>query len=273
MNFILGKKVKMTQIFQEDGKVIPVTEISVEPSTVIRTKTVESDGYNAVVLAYGKRNKVKKSILGLFKNLGKFNTIKEFRIDEIKDLKAGDQIGLNGFNVGDRIKITSYSKGKGFQGVVKRHGFGGALQTHGTKDQLRMPGSIGATASARVFRGVRMAGRMGNDKVTIDNLQIVKIDLENNLLYIKGAVAGGPNALLTIKGNGDLKLYEAPKAEEKKEEIVENAPEVLVSNDDSSDIPEVAATENAEPQEALPEVASEEKVEEVKEEAKSEEEK
>lgn len=264
----------MTQIFLEDGRFVPVTEISVTPSTVLRLKTKEKDGYNAVVLAYDTKNKVKKSILGAFKNLGKFRIIKEFRTnDEVLDLKTGDKIGLNSFAIGDRVKISSVSKGKGFQGVVKRHGFGGACATRGTKDQLRMPGSIGATEPARVFKGVRMAGRMGSDKVTIDNLEIAKIDLANNLLYIKGAIPGGKNALVNIFGKGDVKLYEEVKKQEiKEEQVIDTNSKIEVSADDNTEIPEVISEEiKQNPEDILPEAPQEQNPEEVKPEVKPEE--
>jgi large subunit ribosomal protein L3 len=221
MNFILGKKIRMTQIFAEDGGLIPVTEISVEPNTVLRVKGKEKDGYEAIVLACGTRNKIRKSLAGLFNKMGKFRYIKEFRTEgqEIT-LKTGDQIGLDSFKVGDKIRATAVSKGKGFQGVVKRHGFHGTNEQHGNKDQSRMPGSIGATGPAHVFKGTKMGGRMGGDQVTVTNLEIIKIDLDNNLLYLKGALAGGSNALVAVKGEGELKVYEKPvKEETPKEEI------------------------------------------------------
>ena len=164
----------MTQIFTEDGRVIPVTEISAKPNTVLRVKTKETDGYESVVLAYGEKNKIKKSLSGFFKNLGKFRGVKEFRIDDMKfDLKPGDKIGLDSFTEGEKVKVSSVSKGKGFQGVVKRHGFNGGPRTHGDKDQLRMGGSIGATEPRRVFKGKKMPGRMGGEMVSIKNLEIV----------------------------------------------------------------------------------------------------
>lgn len=267
MNFILGTKIRMTQIFQEDGRLIPVTEISVKPSTVIGFRTKEKDGYSALILAYGFKRKVGKSILGFFKGLGNFRTIKEFRTDGMNiDLKVGDKVGLNSFNIGDKVKVSSLSKGRGFQGVVKRHKFAGAIQTHGTKDQVRMPGSIGATAPARVFKGLRMPGHMGTERVTTDNLVIIKIDSEKNLLYVKGAVSGARNALLYIYGNNDYKLFEEVKTETtiKEEEIIEE-PKVEVKKEDIN-IESVATSE-----EVKEVVVPEEKVEEIKEEVKTEE--
>lgn len=266
MNFILGKKIRMTQIFAEDGQLIPVTEVSVEPNTVVRVKGQEKDGYEAIVLAYGIRNKIKKSLAGLFNKLGKFRYIKEFRTEghEII-LKTGDQIGLDSFKVGDKIRATAVSKGKGFQGVVKRHGFHGTNEQHGNKDQSRMPGSIGATGPAHVFKGTRMAGRMGGDQVTLTNLEIVKIDLDNNLLYLKGALAGGSNALVAIKGEGELKVYEKPV----KEEVKEATPEVKEDNTEEKKVEtpqEEVKSEEPKKEEVVEEKKEvlEEKVEEAK---------
>ncbi len=278
MNFILGKKIRMTQIFREDGRFIPVTEISVTPSTVIGTRTKEKDGYSALILAYGNKNKVSKSIAGFFKKLGNFRTIKEFRTDNMTiDLKVGDKIGINSFSVGDKVKISSLSKGRGFQGVVKRHGFAGAISTHGTKDQVRMPGSIGATAPARVFKGLRMPGHMGNARVTIDNLEIVKIDLEHNLIYIKGAVSGSRNALLYIYGKNDFKVFEEVKPVEAEIEakiedtLTPEEPKIEIKEEDIN-IESVAAPEKVE-EVKVEETKDSEPVEEIKsvEEVKTEE--
>lgn len=236
MNFILGTKIRMTQLFVEDGRVIPVTEIKVAPNTVVRVKTKQTDNYDAVVLACGERNKVRKALAGFFKNLGKFRYIKEFRTDGNQiDLKVGDQIGLTSFVEGEKVKVSSVSKGKGFQGVVKRHGFHGGPRSHGDKDQMRMPGSAGATEPRRVFKGRKMAGRMGGDMVSIPNLEIAKIDLENNLLYLKGAIAGGSSALVIIKGDGQIKIYEKPAVikEALMEEKSKNPVEIVEINNEN----------------------------------------
>lgn len=221
MNFVLGQKLEMTQTFSALGNLVPVTKIKVEPNTILRIKNQKKDGYTAVVLGFKNKNKVKKSLMGIFRNFGKFRYMREFRIDEEISLKVGDKIGLNSFQIGDRVKISSISKGKGFQGVVKRYGFRGSKATHGNKDQSRMPGSIGATGPAHVFKGTKMGGRMGGNRVTISNLEIVKIDLENDILYIKGAFAGARNALVYIQGLGELKVYkkiEEPKNKETEEQ-------------------------------------------------------
>lgn len=266
----------MTQIFTEDGRVIPVTELSVKPSTVIRVKTNETDKYESVVLAYEEKNKIGKAIAGFFKNLGKFRYIKEFRIDgQNIDLKPGDKIGLNSFEVGEKVKVSSVSKGKGFQGVVRRHGFNGGPRTHGDKDQMRMGGSVGATEPRRVFKGRKMPGRMGGDLVSIKNLEIVKIDLENNLLYVRGAVSGGRNALVTIIGGGNIKTYEEPKKIIETPETNIEEPKIIESIDNSIEVP--ITTEVEKSQETVEEVPKVDEVpvvpnkEEIKEETSKQE--
>ena len=219
MKFIIGKKLEMTQIWQND-KVVAVTKVQAEPNTVVQVRTEERDGYKAVQLGFGTRKEknINKAQIGHNKSLGNFAKVREFRFDS-EELKTGDKISVNTFQVGDTVDVIGVSKGKGFQGVVKRHGFHGQDKTHGNKDQLRMPGSAGATGPAHVFKGMRMPGRMGADRVTMKNLEVVEIDLENNFLYIKGGVPGARNSLLLINGEGELKIEEAgEKKDEKKEE-------------------------------------------------------
>jgi|AntRauTorckE6833_2_1112554.scaffolds.fasta_scaffold00072_36 large subunit ribosomal protein L3 len=226
MKFIIGEKQNMTQIWNGED-VVAVTAVKTGPCFISRIKSNEGkDKYSAVQVAYGNRKEknLKKPQLAFFKKL-KLSPkhVQEFRItEELKDVKAGDEISIESFSEGDKIKVTGKSKGKGFQGVVKRHGFSGSKATHGNKDQLRMPGSIGSTGPAHVFKGMRMPGRMGNDRISVANLEIIKIDIENNLLYIKGAVPGHRNSLVYISGEGDLKITKKKeeKAEEKKTEEV-----------------------------------------------------
>lgn len=225
MKFILGKKIEMSQIFREEGTVVPVTIVKAGPCQVTQVKSPEKDGYNAVQVGFGEKKRLNKPVAGHLRGLSNFRYLSEFRMDfsnylksgsnfsnnkstEAKDLKRGDKITVSVFEVGDKVKVTGVSKGKGFQGVVKRHGFHGAPATHGHKDQLRMPGSIGATDAARVFPGRRMAGRMGGEQVTVANLEVIKVEPEKNLLYIKGAVPGGRNALLEISGVGEMKVQD-----------------------------------------------------------------
>jgi large subunit ribosomal protein L3 len=200
MRFILGEKLGMSQIFDADGAVIPVTLIYAAPNTVLQVKTKEKDGYEAVQLGFGERKSknIKKPQRGHFKNLGNFRFLKEFRTKNA-EFSRGDKIDVSIFKEGDTIRVSGISKAKGFQGVVKRHGFHGAPATHGTKHAHREPGSIGATWPQRVVKGRRMAGRMGGERVTVRNLKIAKVDVENNLLMIKGAVPGRRGTLLEIR--------------------------------------------------------------------------
>lgn len=206
----------MTQVWQE-GKVVAVTKVLVNPCTVVQVKNVDKDAYMAVQLGYGTRQEknIKKPQKGHFKNLNNFEFLREFRVG-IGDLSRGDMFNVSSFALGDTVQASGVSKGKGFQGVVKRHGFKGTKKTHGNKDQLRMPGSIGATGPAHVFKGTRMGGRMGGDNVTIKNLEIIKIDEKENVLYIKGAVPGARNSYIFIMGEGNMKVVS------KKDEKVEN---------------------------------------------------
>lgn len=201
---IVGKKIGMSQIFTETGEVIPVTIVEAGPCPVIQVKTTEKDGYAAVQLAFEKAKErlVKKPQLGHYKkvNLPAYKYLVEIRDCAGDFCEVGKQVTVEAFQVGDTVKVTGTSKGRGFQGVVKRHGFGGGPRTHGQSDRLRAPGSIGASADpSHVIKGVRMAGRMGGKRCTVANLTIVKIDPSHNLLYIKGALPGAKNSIVTIR--------------------------------------------------------------------------
>ncbi|OGG89414.1 50S ribosomal protein L3 [Candidatus Kuenenbacteria bacterium RIFCSPLOWO2_12_FULL_42_13] len=207
MKFILGQKNGMTQIFTADGVAVPVTVIKAAPCSVIRVKTkTDKDGYNATVIGMPGKKKLGKRALGQTKGLGSLQYIKEFRADEPISLNHGDLIKVDAFTIGEKVKITGFSKGKGFQGVVKRHHFHGHDSTHGTKDQVRTSGSIGPCEPARVFPGVRMPGHMGAKRISVKNLTIAQIDKEKNLLYVKGAVPGAKNGLLMITCPGELNI-------------------------------------------------------------------
>lgn len=207
MSGIIGKKIGMTSIFGNDGEVIPVTVIEAGPCTVVDIKTTEKDGYQALQLGFGsvKESKVNKSLAGHFKknNLTPKRVLKEFKNFNVSEFKIGDEIKCSIFNEGDIIKVSGKSKGKGFQGVVRRHGFGGiGMTTHGQSDRVRAPGSIGASSyPSRVFKGQRMAGRMGYDNVTIRGLKVVKVDPERNLIFVKGAVPGAINSIVELIKN------------------------------------------------------------------------
>ena len=206
--FILAKKLKMTRIFQEDGKVVPVTVLEAGPCFVVQVRDKNKDGYRAVQVGFGQKklkNITKPEKGHLEKNLSKelksaFAYLREFRVDgEDVSFKPGDEIKVDIFEPGEKVKVTSNSKGRGFQGVVKRWGFAGGPKSHGQKDRLRAPGSIGATTPSRVIKGKKMPGRMGGKTVTVKNLEIVKIDKENNLLAVKGAVPGARGILVKIE--------------------------------------------------------------------------
>jgi len=198
MKFILGKKLKMTQLFEADGQAVPVTFVEAGPCFVMQKKTAEKDGYQAVQIGFSevKKGKLNKPQAGHQKGKS-LKFLREFRVEN-SELNVGDEIKAEIFQEGDKIKVIGTSKGKGFAGVVKRHHFGGGPASHGQKHSLRAPGSIGATFPERVPKGRRMGGRMGNERVTVEGLRVFKIDGENNILAIVGAVPGIKGALLEI---------------------------------------------------------------------------
>jgi len=201
MKKIFGIKGRMTQIFDESGKVHPVTQVIASPLVVTQIKTIEKDGYSAIQVGFGtqKEQRIKKPQRGHMKDLGLFRYLKEFAVSaDLIDVKVGDTIDLSVFENGEKVNVTSTSKGKGFQGVVKRWNFAGGPRTHGQKHTERAPGSIGATGPQRVFKGTKMGGRMGTDRVTVKNLIVVDTDAETNTIFIRGAVPGRPGALVEI---------------------------------------------------------------------------
>ena len=199
---IIGKKVGMTQVFAEDGAIIPVTVIQAGPCLVVQKKTSDKDGYDAVQIGLVEKisnRRVTSPMRGHFEKAGvqPVRTLAEF--DYSGDANVGDRIQVDIFKEGDSIDVVGQSKGKGFQGVMKRHGFAGGRESHGSMFH-RAPGSIGQSAfPSRVFKGMRMAGRMGGDQITVKNLRVAKVDTENNLLYIRGAVPGGRNGLVFVR--------------------------------------------------------------------------
>jgi len=201
---LIGKKIGMTSIFSEEGKNIPCTILEVGPCRVTQIKTEEVDGYNAVQLGFAeqKESRVGKATLGHFKkaNSAPLKKVVEFAAD-FNEVALGDDINVELFEEGDFVTVTGTSKGKGFQGVVKRHNFRGVGDaTHGQHNRLRAPGSIGAASyPARVFKGMRMAGQMGNERVKVENLQVLKILTDKNMIVVKGAVPGAKNSYITIE--------------------------------------------------------------------------
>ena len=204
MKGILGKKIGMTRIFDESGDTVAATLIEAGPCVVVQIKTDEKDGYNAVQLGYAeqKEKRITKPVLGHFKraNVKPHRVLKEFR-DMEGEYKEGDQILSDIFSPGERVNVAGLSKGRGFAGVVKRHGFRGGPKTHGQSDRHRAPGSIGQSAyPKRVFKGIKMAGRMGHKRTTIRNLEVVKVLPDRNLILLKGGVPGARNSIVEIIG-------------------------------------------------------------------------
>ncbi|UCF63140.1 MAG: 50S ribosomal protein L3 [bacterium] len=200
---LLGKKIGMTRIFDQDGNTIPVTVLEVGPCFVTQIKTVEKDGYEAVQIGFDEKKpkNLNKSIAGHLNKAGvkPLRRLKEFQNFTNTELKVGDEIKADLFKPGELVKVTGTSKGRGFAGVVKRHHFRGGPVSHGQSDRLRAPGSLGQSSyPSRVYKGLRMAGQMGNKKNSVLNLRIVKVDPDQNLLFVKGAIPGARNSYVEI---------------------------------------------------------------------------
>ena len=199
---LIGKKIGMTQLFDENGKVIPVTVVEAGPCTVVQKKTIENDGYEAIQVGFGdvKVQRVNKPMAGHFKkaDVAPKKVLKEFRLENIADINVGDVLKADIFAVGDRVDVVGTSKGKGTAGVIKRWNFSRLKETHGTGPVHRHGGSLGVIDPARIFKGKKMAGHLGTEKVTVQNLDIVKVDVENNLIAIKGAIPGPKNGIVVI---------------------------------------------------------------------------
>lgn len=197
MKFILGKKLEMSQVYRDDGTVVPVTLVQAGPCVVTQIKMADQDGYSAVQVGFLPAKRLTKPLAGHLKDLPKLRHLVEFRLPSETELKRGDTIEASSFVPGDVIQVSGTSKGRGFQGVVKRHGFSGSPASHGHKDQQRMPGSSGPGGVQHVLKGTRKPGQMGNDRVTVKNLQVVEIR-DGGILAIKGAVPGARNTLVEI---------------------------------------------------------------------------
>ena len=200
---IIGKKIGMTQIFDEKGNVVPVTVIEATPNVVAQVKTIETDGYNAIQLGYGevKDKHINKPEKGHFSkaNLTPKKHLREFRVENIENYKVGDEVKADIFQAGEKIDVQGITKGKGFQGVIKRHGQHRGPMGHGSMYHRR-PGSMGSTSTpGRVFKGKKLPGHMGKNTVTIQNLDVVKVDMDKNVILIKGSVPGAKGAILKIK--------------------------------------------------------------------------
>ncbi len=201
MKALLGTKIGMTQIIGEDGVTIPVTLIQAGPVTVTQVKSVETDGYNAVQVAYGEGKNLSKAVAGHVKSAGVTpKEIREFVIDDLGELKVGDSWDVTEFELGDAIDATGVSKGKGWAGTIKRHNFKRHRKTHGGKGNTRKPGSIGSMYPQKIFKGKRMAGHMGAEQVTVKNLKVAYISAADNLIGVKGAVPGPKKGLIVLGG-------------------------------------------------------------------------
>ena len=198
---LIGRKLGMTQMFDDDGLARPVTVVEAGPCVVTQIRTEEKDGYQAVQLGFGIARKLKKPQQGHVKASGhQVKTLRELKADDYSGIEVGQVFKADTFSVGDVVDVTGTSKGRGFQGGMKRHGFSGGPATHGQSDRARAPGSIGSSATpGRVFKGMKMAGHMGDERVTVQNLKVLRVDAERNLLLIEGSVPGAKNGTLLIR--------------------------------------------------------------------------
>lgn len=196
----LGKKIGMTQIFREDGRVVPVTVIEAGPCVVTQVKTMETDGYEAVQLGFGEVKRRNKPLSGHLKNSRLSRYLREVTADDTSEFKVGQTISVDIFQAGEKVDVIGRSKGRGFAGVMKRWGFKGGPRTHGQSDRMRAPGSIGGgTTPGKVYKGLKMGGHMGNRRITVKGLEIIEVDAERNLLLVKGGIPGAPNGLVQIR--------------------------------------------------------------------------
>ena len=199
----LGKKIGMTQIFREDGRVVPVTVIQAGPCVVTQVKTKETDGYEAVQLGFGDVKRRNKPESGHLKNSRLSQYLREVATDDTSEFEVGQAIGVDIFETGEKVDVIGTSKGRGFAGVMKRWNFGGGPRTHGQSDRARAPGSIGGgTTPGKVYKGLKMGGHMGNRRITVKGLEIIEIDTERNLLLVKGGIPGATNSLVQIRRAG-----------------------------------------------------------------------
>ena len=196
----LGKKIGMTQLFRENGSVVPVTLIEAGPCVVTQVKTKDSDGYEAVQLGFGDVKRPNKPMQGHFRPSRASRYLREVKADDPSEFSVGQTVSLDIFAEGEKVDVIGRSKGRGFAGTMKRHGFGGGPRTHGQSDRARAPGSIGGgTTPGKVFKGLKMAGHMGNRRITVKGLEIVKVDTDRNILAVKGGIPGAPNSLVQIR--------------------------------------------------------------------------
>lgn len=266
MKYIIGRKIEMQQQYADNGIVVPFTLVKAGPCIVTQVKTAEKDGYNAIQFGFGTKKKIVKPqqghLAGLIEKEGRgFACMKELRLQKSAiGVMRGDSVGVNSFAVGDVVDVTGTSKGKGFAGVVKRHHFHGQKASHGHKDQERMPGSIGSGGVQHVFKGKRMAGRMGGEQVTVKKLTIVSVDQENGILAVQGAIPGSRNGLIVIVAPEGEMVFEKNNSDEagsdsagqessvvseipaRQEEKLEEAPQTHIEQATVSEVPEDTGT-------------------------------
>jgi len=267
MNTLIGKKIDQTQKFLENGKRVPVTFINVSDNAILQVKTVEKDGYSAAQIGFGQKKNANKALSGHSKKAGFDKTsdyVKEIRLKDGDNLNAGESITFDTvFKPGDVVSVAGVSKGKGFAGVVKRHGFRGGPKTHGQSDRERAPGSIGQTTTpGRVYRGKRMAGRMGSDTVTVSNLTVISIDLESKTLMVSGLVPGYKNSIVLITKTGETKKF-VPLLEDAEKEKAESEKAAKKAEEEAAIRAAEEEAKKKEEEQAKEEVKAEEKTEEV----------
>lgn len=286
---IIGKKLGMTRLFSQEGNIVPVTIIEAGPCPIIQKKTREKDGYGALQVGFlpKKPKRVNRPLMGHFKKSGEgaFYILRELRMDDVDDFELGQEIAVDIFQPGDLVDVTGTSKGRGFSGVMKRHGFRGAPGSHGTHEYFRHGGSIGsATDPGRTYKGKRMPGHFGNQRVTVQNIEVVEVRAQQNLIFLKGSIPGWRNGIVTIRGAKKATTpprpapprgkREEPRIEEPKKEAVKQAKtkvreEVTVEAEAKvRELPEGEANEKSGEEGAEAKEATEERPkEDVKEEA------
>jgi large subunit ribosomal protein L3 len=197
---IFGRKIGMTQVFEENGEAVPVTVIETTPNVVVQVKTRENDGYEAVQIGFGERKRLNSPQKGHMRDLGNFRYLREVKVDDVANWEIGKKVGCEIFEPGDLVDVSGTTKGRGFAGVMKRHNFRGGPKTHGQSDRARAPGSIGAgTDPGRVIKGMKMAGHMGTLQATVKNLKVVRVDQKKGVLLVRGAVPGNNGVLVKVR--------------------------------------------------------------------------
>ena len=271
---IIGKKLGMTRVFSQEGNIMPVTVIEAGPCPIVQKKTKENDGYTALQVGFleKKPTRVNRPLMGHFKKcgVGAFYILKELRVDEVDSYELGQEIAVDIFQPGDLVDVTGTSKGRGFSGVMKRHGFRGAPGSHGTHEYFRHGGSIGSAADpSRTFKGKKMPGRFGNRKVTIQNIEVVEVRPEQNLIFLRGAIPGWRNGIVVIRQA--KKGIAPPRPTPPREEEVKVKAEVEVKEEVKAEVEEEVKAETEKKEEVKAKAkAGERSKEEVKEEAEGE---